>query len=460
VSNLSTFILTLPLKTNLYQEDILHKRLDISRQIYNACLGELFKRYRAMQQSKAYHKVIAMPKGKDRNKLFRDLNKQYGLTNYALHTYVKPIQHHFKDNIDSFTAQTISTRCFRSFQKLMLRTSRKVYFKRFGELNSVEGKSNGTGIRFVDGHLVWNKLSIPAVLKPKDMYAHISLDNNIKYCRIIRKLIRGKCKFYIQLVLAGVPPAKHHVKVSNGLVGLDIGTQTLAICSQDKVKLLELAPETNNIEAQRRLLHRKLDRQRRANNPNNYNNDGTIKTGVKLNFNKSNRYLKTQNKLKEIQRKQAAIRKQSHEKLANYILSIGDTVKVESMNYKGIQYNFGKSLANKAPAMFLTILDNKLKWQGKELIKINTSTVKASQYNHFDDTYTKKPLSQRWNDFGDIKIQRDLYSAFLIMNIKDNLKEIDQDKCTKEFKQFKKLHDLEIKRIKNSKCKSIGSMGI
>lgn len=101
------------------------------------------------------------------------------------------------------------------------------------------------------------------------------------------------------------------------------------------------------------------------------------------------------------------------------------------MNYKGIQCNFGKSLANKAPAMFLTILDNKLKWQGKELIKINTSKVKASQYNHFDGSYTKKPLSQRWNYFGDMKIQRDLYSAFLIMNVEDNLKEVDQDKCTK-----------------------------
>lgn len=160
-----------------------------------------------------------MPKGKNRNKLFNDLHKQYGLTNYALHAYVKPIQHHFKDNIDSFTAQTISTRCFRSFQKRMLRTAKKVYFKRFGELDSVEGKSNGTGIQFALGCLVWNKLSIPAVLKPKDMYGHLSIQNDIKYCRNVRKFIRGKYKFYIQLVLADVPPVKHHAKVSKGVVG-------------------------------------------------------------------------------------------------------------------------------------------------------------------------------------------------------------------------------------------------
>ena len=60
----------------------------------------------------------------------------------------------------------------------------------------------------------------------------------------------------------------------------------------------------------------------------------------------------------------------------------------------------------------------------------------------------------------DYKIQRDLYSAFLIMNIKDNLKEINRDLCIKTFDNFRKLHDKEIERIKNNKDKIIGSMGI
>ena len=87
--------------------------------------------------------------------------------------------------------------------------------------------------------------------------------------------------------------------------------------------------------------------------------------------------------------------------------------------------------------MFLTILDNKLKWNEKQLIKIDTWNVKASQYNHFDNNYVKKELGERWNDFGEFKIQRDLYSAFLIMNVKDSLKEVDREKCFKEFDNFK-----------------------
>ena len=116
--------------------------------------------------------------------------------------------------------------------------------------------------------------------------------------------------------------------------------------------------------------------------------------------------------------------------------------------------------ASKAPSMFLTILDNKLKFNGSQLYKIDTWSVKASQYNHIEDKYIKKNLNERWNDFGNYKIQRDLYSAFLIMNVKDNLKEIDRNLCFKTFDNFKILHDKEIERIKNNNDRLIGSMGI
>ncbi|HSH50321.1 MAG TPA: transposase, partial [Bacteroidales bacterium] len=362
---------------------------------------------------------------------------------------------------------------------------KRVYFKKYNEMNSLEGKSNGTGIKFQDNRLVWNKLEVPAIIKKNDEYAQIALENRIKYCRILRRFIRGKYKYYIQLVLEGVPPIKINKKtgeikntIGNGRVGIDIGTQTIAISSEIDTKLLELAPDIDNIEKEKRLLLRKLDRQRRANNPNKYNEDGTGKRRNREKWIKSNKYIKTQNELRELQRKQADIRKQNHEQLANYILGLGDKIYVEDMNYKGLQsrakettinektgrYNkkkrFGKSLANKAPSMFLTILDNKLTFNGKELYKIDTWSVKASQYNHIEDKYIKKNLNERWNDFGNYKIQRDLYSAFLIMNVKDNLKEIDRDLCFKTFDNFKILHDKEIGRIKNNNDRLIGSMGI
>ena len=486
---MSNYILTLKLNTKKYHEFILNKRLEIGRTIYNSCLGELYKRYNHMRQSKEYKKVIKMKKGKERNKKFNELNKEYDLTEYSFHAYVKPIQKHFKDNIDSFTTQKIATRCFSAFQKLMLHQSNRVYFKKYGEMNSIEGKSNKTGIRFKENKLIWNGLVVDILINKNDEYAQLSLLNEIKYCRIVRKFIRGKYKYCIQLILEGVPPLKYNKetgKVKNsigeGNVGIDIGTQTIGIASKHEVKLLELAPEINNIEVIKKRLSRKLDRQRRANNPKNYNENGTIKHGIKLKWIKSNKYIKTKNELRDIQRKQSDIRKQSHEKLANYIISLGNILKVESMNYKGLQkrsknntinsktgkFNkkkiFGKSLANKAPSMFLTILDNKLKWYNEILYKIKTYKVKASQYNHFDEKYNKKELSERWNYFNvndeEVKIQRDLYSSFLIMNVKENLEEIDRDLCFSTYDNFKHLHDKEINRLLSNNNKKISSMGI
>lgn len=41
----------------------------------------------------------------------------------------------------------------------------------------------------------------------------------------------------------------------------------------------------------------------------------------------------------------------------------------------------------------------------------------------------------RWND--DIEIQRDCYSAFLIMNANEDLEIINRDKCFKTYDNFK-----------------------
>lgn len=112
---------------------------------------------------------------------------------------------------------------------------------------------------------------------------------------------------------------------------------------------------------------------------------------------------------------------------------------------------FGKSLANRAPAMLMTIIDRKLKYFDTMLFEINTYKAKASQFNHFDGTYNKKSLAQRWNNFDDVRIQRDMYSAFLIMNINSDLENFDIDKCNNRFDNFKKLHELEVNRLKGNK---------
>ena len=244
--------------------------------------------------------------------------------------------------------------------------------------------------------------------------------------------------------------------------------------------MLELAPRVQNIENEKRKILRYMDRSKRAINSNNFNENGTIKRGIKLEWNYSNKYIRAKNKLKDLYRKQADIREQDHNIMVNEILRNCDTVYVEDMNYKGLQKRnkntekndkgkfkkkkrFGKSLANKAPGMFLVILQNKLKAKGGLYYEINTREVKASQYNHLNQEYNKKKLSQRWNYFKyneeQIKVQRDLYSSYLIKNINSDLKSINNNQCEKDFDKFLELHNKEILRLQGLN-NNLSSMGI
>lgn len=495
---MSNFCITFPLITEKYQEDILNKRFEIGRKIYNSLVAVTQKRYKEMIKTKKYRSIKLELKGlygttdklklKLQKKLYKELNqiyKDYKLNEYSFHADVKNIQKHFSYNIDSFTAQKIATNLWKAYDKLLFGNGEYIHYKKYDSLNSLEGKSNKTGIRFKDDTLIWNGLSIPVKINYHNYYEYQAMQNQICYNRIVRKFVRGKYKLYLQIVFKGVSPikinqetgeVKHNIGI--GDVGLDIGTQTIAICSKDSVRLYELANRIQNIENEKRKLLRHMDRSKRATNPNNFNEDGTIKKqgNKKIEWTFSNRYIKFKNQLKELYRKQADIRKLQHEILANEIISLGDTIYVEKMNYSGLQKRsketkvnektgkinkkkrFGKSLANKAPAMLLEIIDRKLKYNDLRLVKIDTYSVKASQYNHIDKTCNKKKLSQRWNELNGVKVQRDLYSAFLLMNVNNDLKNINNDKCNRRFDRFLELHNEEIQRL--SLNKNLSSMGI
>ena len=475
-----SYVLTLKLKTSKSEIVALDKYFELSRKLYNALLDEGLKRFRLMRESKLYQQARKENNKKTKSSLFKQAEEYANYDKFALNKYSTSLRvNEFKD-IDANTVQALSARVIKTIDRMRFGNAKKANFIRFNEMYSIEGLTNRQGIRFRSGTLFFNDLVLECIIRKNDEYAQLALQDKIKYCRIIRKQKGNRNLYYVQLVLTGIPPKKR--EISCGEVGLDIGTRTVAIVSDNETKLLELAEGIDDIQNVKTRLSRKLDRQRRANNPNKYNENGTINIHNRDRWIKSNNYIKTQNKLRDIQGKMARIRKQSHEELANYVLSLGNIIKVETMSYSGLQarsknttinettgkFNkkkrFGKSLASKAPSMFLEILNRKLKYESLWLFKVNTYKVKASQYNPFTDEYIKKQLSQRWNEFEEFKIQRDLMSGLIIKNViiddKMKLDIIDRDKLLSEFDNFKTLHDVEIERIKNSDNRLISSMGI
>ncbi|WP_205417569.1 transposase [Paraliobacillus quinghaiensis] len=400
---------------------------------------------------------------------------------------MKSVQKKFKEHIGSFEAQKLATRSFQTVEKLHFGKSKKVLFKKMTDNISVENKSNKTGLRYSEGAILWgdkptkknpkpkNWLLMPISPKPNDEYADLALMDKTKYVCILKREVGGKVRYFVQLIQEGYPPPKKNRKISNDekkRVGLDIGTSTIAICSEDQVKLQELAPNCIYSEKELRRIQRKMDRSKRSMNPNNFNENGTIKKG-KLNWVYSKKYEELREKRKEIYRKITVQRKMSHEKLANVILSFGSDVRVETMRFQSLQKRaknptrnkkngkinckkrFGKSIAKRAPAMLLTIIDRKLGYQNRSLKKIDTYATKASKFNHITREYSKKQLSERWNVFGDVRIQRDLYSAFLICNTTKTLNAVDVDLCNTKWDEFVKLHNIEVNYLKNAQSKTL-----
>ena len=359
-----------------------------------------------------------------------------------------------------------------------------VRFHRKGTLDSIANKKPGNSMSLKDGNLIWSGGRCPDQIRlilpfqrPKTHYELEMLEKNVRNMRVVRKWIKTRYKYYLQITLEGDPVLKPR-PTGTDRVGIDIGTQTIAWSSPTEVGLTELAQGIKRNHAEKTALQRKMDRSRRSANPQNYNPDGTVKRGIKLRWTKTKHYLRMEGRVRELERKNADIRKYEHTCMANHILALGSEVYIEEMNFKGLQSRaketkldkngrtarkkrFGKSLANRAPSMFVTILENKLKAAGGSLYKVNTRTFKASQYDHTADEYRKKSLGQRWNRLGNgDRIQRDLYSAFLLMNSSASLEEPDRHLCDMTYPQFVTLHNAEIARLRSEDRSHISSMGV
>ncbi len=482
-----TYTIEFPITIPTWQQHRLEKKFKMARVVYNSCLGEALKRHQAIKSDKEYRILLKKPKSKERDRLLSNIRLNYSFSEYGIHSFVKSVQKKFKEHIGSFEAQKLATRAFQAVEKLHFGQSKKVHFKNNTDDISVENKSNKTGLRFAKGNILWgdkptkknpkpkNWLCVPVSPKPNDEYAHLALMDQTKYVRILKREVRGKVRYFVQLIQGGYPPKKRNRKVCNDetkRVGIDIGTSTIAICSDEKVQLQELAPECKVDESNLRRIQRKMDRSKRKTNPTNFNENGTIKEG-RLSWTYSKNYEKLRKKRKEFYRKISVQRKMSHEKLANEILCLGSDIRVETMRFHSLQKRsknttrnkkngkinrkkrYGKSIARRAPAILLTIIDRKLGYQGRCLKKINTYATKASQFNHITGEYRKKQLSERWNNFGQILIQHDLYSAFLISNTNETLNSVDIDLCNEKWNKFVKLHNLEVERLKQSQDRTL-----
>lgn len=399
------------------------------------------------------------------NDSLRELRLKYGLSEHQFHVWISVQQHRYKNHIDSLTAQKVATRVWEATEAVLFRKGKTLHYKKLEHLYSLEGKNNASGIRFKNGRLQWLGLEIQPQLRKGDTYARKALQHRVKYCRIVRRAVGGRWHFYLQLVLEGTPPKKHAF-LEGGNVGIDPGVSCEAVVSDNGCLLAEIMP-AGDIQKEVRRLQRKMGRSRRANNPDNYNTDGTVKPKHRRKkWVDSKTYKRDLMGMKSLRRRNAATLEQNENILANTVLEEhGSNVFTEKMDYAALQKKakesavdertgrhrsrrrFGRSIAGHAPSRFLAILERKLSYIGKAINYVDTWKFKASQYDHTVGDYVKPGLSDRWKDVGGRSVQRDLYSAFLLKNALDP-EAVDREACAKTFEAFLKMHDTCIAAMK------------
>ena len=509
------FVLELPLLVEKYQADILNKRYEQLRQLYNYIQGKLLRQYRYYEQTKEFQACKTFKEKKDffrshpfhindilgSNKGLLDITfDEYGINGFVeklVQKSVGPGKNYADLGFTTNILDHLSASIWRAWDRMLYDYQAKhISFKKYGELDSfssrrkvVRGKVYFSGMEL---HLDTMELSIkmngkqgnnakfitlPILHNPKHAdYEMMALKgglDSVKVVKVVRRQVRGQYKYYLQMSIEGEKPQKGRT-LGKGNVGIDLGPTTVAVSSENIVSIDKLAAKCDNIQKEITILARKIDRSRRANNPQNFNEDGTIKRGIKLVWNDSKRYKALRRERAELQRKQAAIRKQQHIDRANALLKEGDTFIVENNQISGWtrraketkvnektgknqkKKRFGKSIANHAPSMFITILENKVNSLGGKVVKVDTQNA-ASQFDFTDNSFTKHELKERNVTLsnGDTH-QRDMFAAFNLQHLKldeAKTKQYDTEAMNADYDRFCQLEQEEIMRYKNKEKK-------
>jgi hypothetical protein len=144
-----------------------------------------------MRNDPAWAQARAIPRSHKhtRAQAFSALRTHYHFSEYELHEYAKSARVSWiADHIDSTMAQTLATRAYQAANRVCTGKARRVRYRSQGRgIDSVEGKRNDTGMRFVldpgagdGGFLLWHEQVIPAIINWLDPVIQHGMRHKIK----------------------------------------------------------------------------------------------------------------------------------------------------------------------------------------------------------------------------------------------------------------------------------------
>ena len=420
-----------------------------------------------------------------------------------------------KYRLQSIFALSRAEDIWAAIETILYSSGRRLHFKKRGDLPEIRAKQSTRGL-VIDssqsGLIVkYGKVAILCKYKAKDLWlqdeekailaylegpeiqdAH-AVDQMSKgiitdtyrpcFASLVCKKIRGRLRVYVHITVEGKAISKRRKDntprhfYGKGNVGCDIGTQTIAYTSNTEVGLENLAERGNSIqhvERQEALILRAMERSRRAMNPNNYNENGTVKKGHKR-WIFSKRYQKLRQRHQELCRIAAENRALAIREQVNHLRSLGDCFITEPPNAKKLQKRanpenpvdkngrmkrkkrFGRSIKNRCPGYLQAKAKQLFESTGGMYVEVPI-LYRASQYDHTSDTYIPKKLSQRVYYLTDgTKVQRDWYSSYLLYCINKTYTQINKLKCRSNFATMYQKEKNMIEEIIRSRKKIMNS---
>ena len=373
-----------------------------------------------------------------RQELFSAVRADHGFSEYAFQALATSHKNAagFSDRLGSHVTQKLGSRVFSALEEHLYGKRGRPRFKGHKRpLHSLEGKNNETALRWSedDGCVYMNaQWAIRAKLPDlrRDEWLWSALQAPTKYCRVLWRNVRGQRRWFVQLVQEGLTPLKAtlaekltHVP-EGAAAGIDIGPSTLAWRTENDAGVYRFCAEVDAPQALVRRLQRQVDRQRRANNLDNFDEAGRARRGER-NWVVSARQRAVESRLAAAQTHVAECRANAHGRDINNLLCSARTFRHDGVSAKALQKQYGRSVGARAPGRFMSELKRKAERAGGGSLAVNVRQLKTSQYDHSTGEFSKKSLSQRWHVFGDGRgrVQRDVYSAFLALHA------IVDDKC-------------------------------
>lgn len=434
-----TYVVSYRLYTNKQDEDKLSKILNILTLHYNNVQRKMVNKYKYMSQSKIFQKRWEESWNKlsaDEKREYNDLLKRNNISKYGLDHYFRQQKAYSLQGIGSHMLVMLSRRCWSAWEKKL--KDLKVFINTKNSINSIStDRLTEIAIDYSNHSVKIPRMGIKCLYNFRGTdYESFSEQDEIRVVTISRNMVRGKYMYFLKITYAGTPYNKGR-KLGQGKVGIDTSMRKMYVVYENGDKAtLELAPKYDG--AKYAILQRKLDRQRRSNNPDAYDEKGCccVTKGEKYQWVYSKGYLKTLTKLQEMSRKTAWNRKIRHFKLANYLIANGNSFNVEPLDYKALshrskkttinskgRYNskkrYGKSISNGAPSSFLTILHNKIdSISGMDYNEVSTYNA-CTQFDHTNSSFkTKEEVNIKYRTLtlsDGFKIHRDYHAAMNIM---------------------------------------------